>query len=217
LLEQFVPGEIYHVDSVVADSNILFSVAHKYAQPPLSVSHDGGVFSTRTLPRGGEEAQALAGVNRQLLGALGLERGVAHAEYIRAHADGNYYFLEIGARVGGANIADVVEAATGVNLWSEWARLVVGEAGGAAYVPPSPREDYAASVICLAQQQWPDLSGYNDPEVVWRLHKAYHAGVIVCSHDAARTEWLASSYLERFAHDYLAHGQQREAKRVYTG
>jgi len=42
-------------------------------------------------------------------------RGVTHAEYIRSHADGRYYFLEIAARVGGAFIADLVDVATGVN------------------------------------------------------------------------------------------------------
>ena len=30
-----------------------------------------------------------------------------HAEFIRSHADGRYYFLEIAARVGGAFIADL--------------------------------------------------------------------------------------------------------------
>jgi biotin carboxylase len=54
-------------------------------------------------------------------------RGVTHAEYIRAHADGRYYFLEIAARVGGAFIADLVEVSTGVNLWREWARIEVCE------------------------------------------------------------------------------------------
>jgi len=47
-------------------------------------------------------------------------RGVTHAEYIRAHADGRYYFLEIAARVGGAFIADLVDVSTGINLWREW-------------------------------------------------------------------------------------------------
>lgn len=217
LLEEFVAGDIYHVDSIVADGVVQLAVAHKYAQPPLNVSHGGGVFSTRTLPRGGEEEQALQAINGQLLAALGLEHGVAHAEYIRAHADGSYHFLEIGARVGGAHIADVIEAATGANLWAEWARLVVARARGERYELPPLRHDYAGSLICLARQQWPDLSGYDDPEVVMRVHKEYHAGLIVNSADSARTAWLLDRYMERFIHDFLAHGQQKEAKRIYSG
>ncbi len=217
LLEQFIPGDIYHVDSVVAHGQVQAAVAHKYARPPLSVSHEGGVFSTRTLPRAGEEAQALHAINRDLLAALGLEHGVSHAEFIRAQADGQFYFLEIGARVGGAHIAEVIEAATGLNLWHEWARLLASSLRGELYTLPPMREEYAGSVISLARQQWPDLAAYDDPEVVWKLHKEYHAGLIVRSPDPERVAYLLRAYLERFAVDFLAVGALKEAKRVYSG
>jgi len=48
-----------------------------------------------------------------LIAALGLVRGVAHAEFIQAHGDGNFCFLECAARVGGAYINEMVEAASG--------------------------------------------------------------------------------------------------------
>ena len=51
----------------------------------------------------GEELTAL---NARLAPDLGMARGVTHAEYIRAHEDGRFYFLEIAARVGGAFISD---------------------------------------------------------------------------------------------------------------
>jgi hypothetical protein len=66
-----------------------------------------------------------------------MQRGVTHGEYIRAHADGRFYFLEIAARVGGAFIADLVEHSTGVNLWREWAKIEVAHLRGEAYRPPS--------------------------------------------------------------------------------
>ena len=53
-------------------------------------------------------------------------------------------------------------------------------------------------------QEWPDLSDYNDPEVVWRMSKRYHAGLIISSPDAARVESMLESYAERFARDFLA-------------
>src|SRR5256885_16222200 len=83
---------------------------------PLETSHQGGVFTTSTLPRDAEEARALQKINRDLIESLGLVRGVTHAEFLKAHADGKFHFLEIAARVGGAYIADVIEAATGINL-----------------------------------------------------------------------------------------------------
>jgi len=59
-----------------------------------------------------------------------------HAEFLKAHADGKFYFIEIAARVGGAYISDVIEAATNINLWREWARIEVG-AGKQPYRLPA--------------------------------------------------------------------------------
>ncbi len=204
LMEQFVPGDVYHVDGLMDDGEVLFSMAHKYGKPPLSVYAGGGVFLTRSLDRESEESKALVALNKQVLKALGLVRGATHSEYIKSHADGQYYFLENAARVGGANIAECVDYASGVNLWREWARIEIANLRGEKYQLPQIHPGYAGIINCLAHQEWPDFSGYNDPEVVWRLNKKYHAGLIVASPDAARVESLLNSYAERFARDFLA-------------
>ncbi len=204
LMEQFVAGDVYHVDGLVDDGEVLFSMAHKYGKPPLSVYAGGGVFLTRSLDRESEEAKALVALNKQVLKAMGLVRGATHSEYIKSHADGQYYFLENAARVGGANIAECVDYASGVNLWREWARVEIAHLRGEKYQLPETHPGYAGIINCLAHQEWPDLSGYNDPEVVWRLNKKYHAGLIVSSPDAARVESLLNSFAERFANDFLA-------------
>ena len=204
LMEQFVAGDVYHVDGLVENGEVLFSVAHKYGKPPLLVYSGGGVFITRSLDRESDESQALVALNKQVLKAMGLVRGATHSEYIKSHADGRLYFLENAARVGGANIAECVEYATGVNLWREWARIEIANLRGEQYQLPETHSGYAGLINCLAHQEWPDLSGYNDPEVVWRLDKKYHAGLIVFSPDAARVESLLNSYAERFARDFLA-------------
>ena len=72
-----------------------------------------------------------------------------------------------------------------------------------AYQPPTPRRDYAGLIICLAQQEQPDLSAYDDPEIVWRLPKKYHAGLLVASADYSRIQLLINNYNERFARDFL--------------
>ncbi len=201
-LEQFIPGEIYHVDSLVYDGRILFAQPHKYARPPLTVAHDGGVFVSRTLPDG-DEARAILALNERLLRAFGLERGATHAEFIRGQ-DGQYYFLEVAARVGGANIEQLVEAASGLNLWGEWARMEIAYAQGQPYTVAPSLHDYAGILVCLARQEWPDLSGYSDPEVVYRVDKKHHAGLVVASPDPNRVEALLNDYVNRFAYDFLA-------------
>lgn len=204
VMEQFVAGDVYHVDGLVDHSKVLFSLAHKYGQPPLSVYAGGGVFLTRSLDRDSEESLELVELNKQVLKAMGLVRGATHSEYIRSQADGRLYFLENAARVGGANIAEGVEYATGVNLWREWARIEIANLFGEKYKLPRTHSGYSGIINCLAHQEWPDLSSYNDPEVVWRLSKKYHAGLIIASPDAGRVESLLNSYAERFSRDFLA-------------
>jgi hypothetical protein len=133
-----------------------------------------------------------------------MARGVLHTEFIRARADGRIYFLETAARVGGANIAETVEAATGVNLWREWARLEVAGARGERYAVRPERQEFAGVIVSLARQEWPDTSAYADPEVVWRLTKRHHVGLIVASPDRERVERLLDSYIRRFGQDFHA-------------
>jgi len=203
LLEQFVPGDVFHVDSIVSERKVVFVEAHMYGKPPLDVSHQGGIFTTRTLSRISSESKALLKMNRALIEALGLVRGVTHAEFLRAHDGGQIYFIEIAARVGGAYISDVIEAATGVNLWREWARIEVG-GGKTPYELPNVRRDYAGVVISLARQDHPDTSSYNDPEIVFRIPKHHHAGFVLRANKPQRIEELLDSYAARFREDFYA-------------
>ena len=204
VLERFVPGEIFHVDSIVSDSKVVFSAAHQYGRPPMQVMHEGGVFTTRTVNRASSDAQELTAFNAALTPALGLERGVTHAEYIKAHADGKLYFLEIAARVGGAFISDLVEASTSVNLWREWARIEVAHLRGEPYVLPAMTEDYAGSVLCLSHTAEPDTTAFDAPEIVHRMKKHHHAGLIVRSYRPERVAELLEDYSARFANMFLA-------------
>jgi biotin carboxylase len=203
LLEQFIQGSVFHVDSVVSKRETLFAEAHGYGAPPLDVSHQGGVFTTRTLPRDSSDSTLLKELNRNLIQGMGLVRGVTHAEFLKASADNRVYFIEIAARVGGAYIADLVESSSGINLWREWAHLEVG-AGKQPYQLPQTTEDYAGVILSLARQEHPDTSAYNDPEIVYRISKYHHAGLILKSASVQRIDQLLTSYGKRFAVDYLA-------------
>ncbi|MFZ2086704.1 MAG: ATPase [Candidatus Sulfotelmatobacter sp.] len=209
LLEKFVPGDVYHVDSVVCENEVIFANVSKYGKPPMNVAQGGGVFTTFTVPRGSDADAALRQINRDLIAALGLVRGVAHAEFIQEHADGHFYFLECAARVGGAYINEMVEAATGINLWREWARIEVAGGDGSYKLPPV-RTDYAGVILSLARQDDPDTSGYNDPEVVLRIKKHHHAGLVVRSTDPQRVPALLEVYARRFAQEFLAVEPPRE-------
>lgn len=203
LLERFVPGDIFHVDSITSEREVVFSAVSGYGKPPMQVMHEGGVFTTRIIDRDSSDARQLTALNARLMPAMGMVRGVTHAEYIRGE-DGRFYFLEVAARVGGAFISDVVEFATGVNLWAEWARIEVCSLRGAPYTLPGTRPVYAGSVLCLAKTAEPDTSMFDAPEIVYRMKKHHHAGLIVRSPDADRVRALLEEYSGRFAETYLA-------------
>ena len=202
VLEQFVPGDVYHVDSLVFGKQVAFAAASRYGMPPMAVAHEGGIFVTRTLPDSDDIARALKEINARVLASFGLQRGVSHTEFIRAKT-GELNFLETSARVGGAYIVDVVEAATGVNLWREWAKIeIAGEHG--SYAAPPSRGEHAGIILSLARQEHPDMTSYNDPEIVTRVNKRHHAGLIVSSRSPVRVSELLDSYLVRFYADFHA-------------
>jgi biotin carboxylase len=209
VLERFVPGEVYHVDSVVSENDVVFANVSKYGKPPMNVAQGGGIFTTFTVPRGSDADSVLRQTNADLIVALGLLRGVAHAEFIHAHEDGQFYFLECAGRVGGAYINEMVEAATGINLWREWARIEIDGDKGTYRLPPA-REDYAGVILSLARQEDPDTSAYNDPEVYLRIKRHHHAGLILRSVNPDRIPKLLENYAQRFAEEFMAVAPQRD-------
>jgi hypothetical protein len=193
---------------------VLFASASAYGRPPLDVSHDGDVFTSRLLERGTALEQSILDVNATVLGAMGLLRGVSHTEIIvrRDEPGGapggigkhpNIYFLETSARVGGAHIAELVEAGRGPNLWAEWAKVELA-GGEEPYAPPALRDEYSGLLVSLARQEHPDMSAFDDPEVVWRMDKHHHVGLVVRSPSHARVAELIDKYVERVRRDHLA-------------
>ncbi|WP_224244315.1 ATP-grasp domain-containing protein [Hyalangium gracile] len=203
VLEQMIPGDLYHVDSLMQDGKIAFVEVGRYGRPLLEVAHEGGIYVTRTQPRDSKEAKELIKSNAAVLEGFGLRRGASHTEFIIGRDDGKPYFIETSARVGGANISEMVEAATGVNLWSEWARLEL-EGEGFAYKAPRTREEFGGVIISLARDEYPDTSSFNDPEIVDRLKKKNHIGFVVRSPKQERVEELLKKYLERISREFHA-------------
>ncbi|HXI24400.1 MAG TPA: ATP-grasp domain-containing protein [Pyrinomonadaceae bacterium] len=202
VLARFIPGEVFHVDSLVHDGRVMFAGVNKYGRPPLQVAHGGGAYISQTIPHDSREKKKLLEINRRLIKAMRMETGATHAEFIKSDADGDFYFLEIAGRVGGAFIADVLEAASGINLWREWAKMEISESNTKPKL--KPRKEHAGIILSLARQEWPDTSAYDDPEVVYRAKKKHHAGLIVRSKSHDRVTELLNDYSERFQNDFIA-------------
>ena len=203
LVEQMVPGDLYHVDSLVDNGRVVFSEVNAYWRPLLDVYQGGGVYATRTLDRSSPDVARLRAINEAVLTGFGLGCGASHTEFMKSHADGEFYFIETSCRVGGAETATMVEAATGVNLWSEWARLEVCRVAG-GYKLPTLRQGYGGVVISLANCERPDTSAFTDPEIVQRLDLPSHVGFVVASDRPERVEGLLADYMGRIQRDFAA-------------
>ncbi|HWT02516.1 MAG TPA: ATP-grasp domain-containing protein [Pyrinomonadaceae bacterium] len=203
LLERYVAGDVFHVDSLVNNGRVVFAGVGGYGRPPMDVTHQGGVFISRTVKRGSEDERKLLRLNRKLIDAFGLKHGATHAEFIKSAADGEFYFLEIASRVGGAYIAESLEAASGINIWREWAKIELAR-GGNSYQVPKPRKEYGGVVLSLARQEEPDTSGFREEEIVYRVRKSYHVGLVVRSPKLERVEELTNGYARRFGEEFTA-------------
>lgn len=204
LIERYVKGSVFHVDSAVYDSQVVLSAAHRYWKPPFDVWNGGGIFMSQSLAHDDPLLPRLLEANVQAVQAMGLRRGITHVEFILGEADQEFYFLELAARVGGAYIDVLVEKQTGLNLWREWARLEAAYCRGEGYAPEVSSQAQGGILLCLSRQEQPDLSGYGEEEVVWRLEEGFHAGLIVCSPRWDRVSELMGRYSQRFANEVLA-------------
>lgn len=205
LIEQFKPGDVFHVDALSEGGKVIFARASQYLAPPFDVAHGGGIFRSAIMEQGSKDEKALIDLNATVMQAFGMQYSASHTEFIRSHEDGKFYFLETASRVGGAHIAEMVECACGINLWAEWARLEYAVASKQPYKLPKIRKDYAGVIVSLTRQEWPDTSQFNDPEIAWRMtDMSFHIGFIVQSAKRARVLELLDDYAMRIQRDYHA-------------
>lgn len=209
VLERFITGSVYHVDSIVNGGKVLAAGVSKYGTPPFSVTHYGGVFTTSIVPYKSKERKELEALNKELLSAFKYECGVSHAEFLHSEADGKFYLLEVACRVGGAYIANVLEHACNFNLWREWARLETS-LEEKPYKLPKLRKDFAGVALALANTDTPDTTHYTDEEIVYRVAKPKHVGLIFYSNKEKRVNQLLSTYTERITADFLAVAPAKE-------
>lgn len=203
LIERFVEGRVVHVDSVVSNGKIAAFGASQYGTTPFNVTHYGGVFTSSIVPYRAPERKSLEKLNADLLSAFNLDKGVTHAEFLQSEETGEFFLLEVACRVGGAYIANVLEQACNFNLWREWAKLETATPDN-PYKAPKLRKDYAGIALALAKTDQPDTSHYADEEIVFRVDKPKHVGLIFVSKKRSRIDELLGQYSARITEDFLA-------------
>ena len=204
LLEQFCPGDVYHVDSLSFDGKVQFAQASKYLTTPYEVAHGAGVFRSMTCDPKSDESKKLHKANQDVMTAFGMRHSASHTEFIHNKDDGKFYFLETSCRVGGANLAEMVEAASGINLWAEWAKIETAAKNKEKYKVKAKKQLTAGILVSLARMQHPDQSVFSAEEVVWKMQKDHHVGCILQSENRDRVRELLDEYAEVVFRDFHA-------------
>lgn len=209
LLEEMVPGDLFHVDSLVFGGKVIFAEVNAYWRPLLDVYHGGGVYATRTVKRDRPDVVALKAANSRLLEGFGLGDGASHTEFMKAHRDGTFYFIETSSRVGGAYTAEMVENAAGPNLWAEWARIEIAKGG--QYDLPALKQQYGGVVMSLSRFEKPDTSSFTAPEIVHRVDLKSHIGFVFRADTPERIEQLLTEHIDRIGRDFGAQMPAQES------
>jgi biotin carboxylase len=204
LIEQFKPGDVYHADALSYEGKMKFCWVSKYLATPFDVAHGAGIFRSATLETSDKNTKAIKKLNQDVMLAFGMKQSASHTEYIKSHDDGAFYFLETSSRVGGAHLAVLVEAATGINLWGEWAKIETAKAKGLPYSVKPLRNDFAGIIISLARFEQPDVSIFNAEEIYWRMNEKHHVGMVLKSENQERVMQLLSEYTEIIKSDFHA-------------
>ncbi|MFT7350672.1 MAG: biotin carboxylase [Flavobacterium sp.] len=215
LVEQFRPGAVYHCDSLVLNGAVIFASASQYLATPLEISQGGGIFRSATIEYKSEDEKEILRINEQVVKGFGLKHGASHAEFIKNSETGNFYFLETSSRVGGAHLAEMVHAATDINLWEEWAKIEDCFLKEKKYKLPKSKKEYAGIVLTLSKIEKPDLSSFDAKEVVFKVPLDYHAGLIVQSKKRERVLELLEDYAEKLTTEFATSITQEKLTRLH--
>lgn len=204
LVEQFKPGDVYHADALSFEGKLKFCWVSKYLSTPLDVAHGAGIFRSATLDPTDTNSRALKKMTRDVMLAFGMKQSASHTEYIKSYDDDEYYFLETSSRVGGAHLAVLVEAASGINLWGEWAKIETAAATGKNYEVKPSRKSFAGILISLARFEYPDTSVFAAEEICWRMNEKHHVGFVLKSEKREKIQQLLDDYAGIVSRDFHA-------------
>lgn len=122
-VEEYIEGIIYHADGIIKDGELIIFKASEYINscfdytgglPLGSVVIDDRVFEKK-----------LKEYTQKVLEAFKFNDGAFHLELI-IDKNGKIYFLEIGARVGGAQVPYVFKKIYNIDLFQVWVDIQLG-------------------------------------------------------------------------------------------
>jgi hypothetical protein len=134
IMEEFISGEIMSFDGLTdRDGKLVFYTSHQYSQGVMeAVVNDDLIYyySLRNIPEDLESA------GRRVLKAFGVRERFFHFEFFRRHSDGQIVALEVNMRPPGGMTTDMFNFANDIDIYAEWAHVVVHNHFTAKYTRP---------------------------------------------------------------------------------
>ena len=78
------------------------------------------------------------------------------------------------------------------------------------YKLPKIRKDQGGIIVSLSRYKNPDNSSFEDKEIVWRMQKDHHIGLILQSKDRNKIQVLLDKYAERIKNEFHASAPAKE-------
>ncbi|WP_139405814.1 ATP-grasp domain-containing protein [Aeromonas veronii] len=122
IFEEFIPAEIYHLDGVYYNSELVFSSLGSYDEPPVYFANSVG--QTTNLTHHGIIYEKANQALHDIMQTFKLEFGVFHFEFF--YYKNEVVFCEIGLRPAGGGIVEAIKFQCGTDLNREMVRLSLG-------------------------------------------------------------------------------------------
>ena len=123
IMEEFIEGQIHTFDGLVDDKgNIVFYTSHVYNDGIMECvldQLDVTFYSVRNVPADLEDA------GRRSVAAFGIKERFFHLEFFRLPGEGKIVALEANMRPPGGPIIDMMNFANDINIYQEWANMIV--------------------------------------------------------------------------------------------
>ncbi len=124
--EEYVEGEEFTFDTVCIDGKPAYENICSYLPKPLEARSNEWISPVIITVRDMYQPKLQPGVilARKVLGAMGMGDGFTHMEWFLT-PKGEAIFGEIGCRPGGAHLVDQMNYTSDIDLFREWARVMV--------------------------------------------------------------------------------------------
>lgn len=160
-VEEFIEGPILHIDGLVKEGEFVTALASQYLGTCLEYAK-GSPLGSIQIPNDPELfAWAL-----RCLKAVGLFNGSFHLEAIRS-TDG-LVFLEVGARVGGADVVQCYELATQIHLPSAELSIILNESQKIGLPKP---QDHFYGWFVFPGHHYPFHKGHVSGSHIFKNHR----------------------------------------------